>query len=112
MVCAQSLYSSEPASAGWTTRFDKIKAQVIFPGDPGFKKFLYNVSEIYINDSPKKSGLMYDGKLNSPEEKNNVLALIQRMRDIGAVNHEAITILLDQDNKQIKHVLRVRFKGF
>lgn len=73
---AGNLYLSESVSVVWTNRYDTVQARMVFPGEPGFKKFLYNVSEIYINDSPEKSGLMYDNKMDNIDNRKTVLDFI------------------------------------
>jgi len=108
----QNLYSAELTNVSWAVRFDKIKTLVVPSSDPEFKTYLSEAAEIYLNDYAYQSGLMYDRRSNNLEQKQTVLDLIQMMRDVGAVSYEAITICLDQGNKQKKHVLRVRFKGF
>ena len=69
---------------------------------------LPKISEIYLNDMPEKSGLIYDCKKDDLTVKKQALKSIQIFRKLNSISYEAIAVCRDKKSGVKKYILRTR----
>lgn len=86
------------------------RARLVRSSEPEFAELRSKLTDIYLNDSPNKSGNLYDAKVCSEQNRRDVLSLIEDIKSSRAftIVQETITVCCYFENGSPRYVLRVR----